>query len=544
MRGTEARRHRGTAKLVANGLCRVVVFLCLGASVPRCLASQQRPAPAQNRAARNCVIHLDSTKGNTQFFQQADGTQNVFIGGGVWASCVNEPTHINSDSLQYFQGSGLVQFINRVHFVDSASTLDADKVSYWLRQERLYAEGNVVSRTSTGSEMRGPNLDYYRAVAGVRDTLQIIGTGRPTIRFIPASDSAKGDTTNPFIIIADRALMRHTDRMWGSGHVVIDRTDLHATADSAQLDLADSIGLLIGQPEVIGRDTSARARSDTLPRDSAATLYTLRGQRIRFDLGEHQQVRRVLSSGDAHARGPDWQLLADTLDMALDSSKIQRTQAWGDNSRPVAVSGLSRIVADSLDIQMPGQQMKQVWAYGHARANSKSDSTVTEDDWLSGDSLRAEFAQLDSAGHKRSEIQKVIAFGTARAYYHTDNEKDPHAERGINYSRGERILIAMSERKVKTVDIVGEVDGLYLEPMPPLPDSLKPDSLRMRPDSLRPDSLPRDTVRADSGAARPPAVAPAPEGQPQPRPAPTNPARPPRETPVTPRPAVGTRGRS
>ena len=256
MRGTEARRHGGTDALRGLGL-----VLCLGASVPPCLWSQQR-APA--RPARTCLIHVDSVLGGTQFARQADGSQNVFSGGGVWARCVNEPTTITSDSLEYFQASGLLRFIGSVRFRDSAAVLDADQVIYWLRQERLHAEGRVYTRNlASGSEMRGPNLDYLRAVPGVRDTLELFATGRPTIRFVSAQDSARGDVSDPFIIVADRTTMRHTSRMWGSGNVTIDRTDLHATADSAQLNLADSVGFLIGRPEIVGRDT-ARPRADSV----------------------------------------------------------------------------------------------------------------------------------------------------------------------------------------------------------------------------------------------------------------------------------------
>jgi lipopolysaccharide export system protein LptA len=414
---------------------------------------------------------VDSSNGSTQFVKLPDSTQNVFMGGGVWARCVNDPTRIYSDSLTYVQSAGVLEFIGRVKFRDSIAVLDADKVTYWVRQERLYAEGHVYTRNlANGSEMRGPNLNYLRAVPPVRDTLELYMVGRPTIRFqAGAKDSVKADTTDPFVIVADRVRMKHTDRMWGSGHVTIDRRDLNARSDSAQLDLADSLGLLIGAAVVIGRDT-ARSPSDT------TASYRLVGQRIRFNLDDRQQIHRVLSSGDADARGPDWHLVADTLDMALDSGHIQRAQAWGRENRPVAVSGLNHITADSLDIQMPAQIMRLVWAFVRARATSKPDSTTVEDDWLSGDTLRANFAVVDSGSRQRSEIERVTAFGTARAYYHTDNVLDPQGERGVNYSRGNRIQIAMREGKVRVVDIVGQVDGIYLEPKPPGWDTIPADS--------------------------------------------------------------------
>jgi len=468
-----------------------VLFLCGGASVPAV------PAASQQAPRRPCIVDID-TAGRA--YQNMAGSSALFFAGGIFiAHCRDTRTTMRSDSVEWYSERGELRLLGRVHFRDSTATLDADKVTYWTRIERLFAEGNVYTRNlDNGSEMRGPDLDYLRAVKPVRDTLEIYMQGRPTIRFQPGSkDSVPADTSNPFVIVADRVRMKHTDRMWGSGHVTITRTDLNTRSDSAQLDLADSVGYLIGAAEVIGRDTT-RAGRDT----SAA--YRLVGQRIRFNLGEHQEIRRVLSSGDADARGPDWHLVSDTLDMALDSGHIQRAQAWGRENRPVAVSGLSHISADSLDIQMPGQIMRLVWAYGRARATSKPDSTLTEDDWLSGDTLRASFAPVDTAGRRRSEIERVTAFGTARAYYHTDNEHDPHGERGINYSRGNRIQIAMREGKVRTVDIVGRVDGIYLEPRLPGWDTL-PDTTggaRTSPAPERPAAPPPGTPRPGEGGTR------------------------------------------
>ncbi len=543
----------------------VLAFAVRGprSAVPALIA--QQPAPA---AAKPCHIQVDHAE-RTNFQTAGDGTQNVFSGGGVQAHCIGGSTTIQSDSMTYYQSTTTLQFMGSVKFRDSTGTLDADKVTYWSRIERLFAEGNVYTKNlATGTELRGPNLDFYRVAPGIRDTQELTATNRPIIRFIPASASVTADTLNPFLIVADRVYMKHTDRMWGSGRVIINRRDLLAKADSAALQLGDSVGHLIGTPVVTGYDTTktgppvpafrvdttrlsrGRMKFDTVrtggmiePPDSAVS-YRLKGQRIRFDLTHGQKIKRVLSSGDADATGPAWHLTSDTLDMAIDSGQIQRAQAWGEERRAIAVSGLNTITADSLDIQMPGQVMHQVWAYGRSRATSKADSTWIEDDWLSGDSLRATFAlraerrdsmpRRDSLAAPRdatlppdsatqpaprrraSQIEQVIAYGTARAYYHTDNQHDPHGERGINYSRGDRINIAMREGKVRTVDIAGKVDGVYLEPVAPRTDSTA-DSTIIRGDS---GIGGRDTTRVPAPTAPSGSVpSPRPAIPPSPRPA-------------------------
>ena len=95
---------------------------------------------------------------------------------------------------------------------------------------------------------------------------------------------------------------------------------------------------------------------------------------------------------------------------------------------------------------------------------------------------------------RASELEHLTAFGAARAFYHTDNDRDPAGEKGVNYSRARRIDIAMRERKVRTVDMVGQVDGIYLEPVPPR-------------------AAPADTTRPDTATVRRPAAA-----RPSPRP--------------------------
>jgi lipopolysaccharide export system protein LptA len=462
--------------------------LCILAAVPSLLAAQQARQP------RNCYIIVDTTDRSYQY-PGPNGSKLMFVGGIFRSHCQDQPTTMASDSLEWFSQAGELHLIGHAHFQDSTEVLDADRITYWTHQERVYSEGRVFARNvKDGSEMRGPNMDYYRAVPPIRDTLEMLANGRPTIRMHPAPTSANPDTTNPFVIVADRVKLRHTNRFWGSGRVTIDRRDMRARSDSAILDLSDSLTWLIGAARVVGRDT-ARPASDT------TASYTLIGQRIRFDLNAKQEIRRVGSFRDADALGPDWHLVADTIVMYVDSSRIQRAQAWGKERRPVATSGLTTIVGDSLDIRMPGQVMQLVWAYRSARAVSRSDSAAPEPDWITGDSLRATFVRADSGGTARSDVDHVDSYGSARALYHTDNNQDPLGPRGINYSRGQRINIAMRDRKVKIVDIVGQVDGVYLEPRVVRPDSTaRPDTSAVRPDTtaLRPGP-----TRPDTSAARP-----------------------------------------
>jgi hypothetical protein len=475
-------------------MLRPVVCAALVALDAAGLAAQQPAAtPGAGLAVRTCAVAIDSTGREGLFVKVATRTgpdYQAFAGGGVFGHCANEPTTtMQSDSLAWYPERSEARFLRNVHFRDSTATLDTDHLTYYVQQERLYAEGSVYTvNRHTRSSLRGPNLDYRRARPGIRDTADMYATRRPTIRFYSARDSARGDSAEPFVIVADRARMRGNEQMWGGGHVTVDRSDIATRSDSAALDLGVGGGSLLGGPPVA--------------EGKGASHYRLTGTRIQVGLNADHDVRRVLAQGQADAVGPDWHLRSDTLDLALDSGKIQRAEAWGRRHRPDAVSGSYTVVADSLDILMPGQVMREMWGYGNGRATNRPDSTVTEDDWMVGDTLHAEFARADStaadSGRGRAqELRRLTSHGKARALYHIVDDAHKDLPPGINYNRGTRIAIAMRKGKVATVDVVGLSDGVYLEPAPRRPAA---DSTRTPADS--------------AGRATPPTTPPPPRPRP------------------------------
>ena len=561
---------------------RLVALLALG-GVAAAPALAQQPGRTQPEST-TCNVQIDSTHGQSRYVKIPSGVYQTFVGGGMWAHCLNQPTTtMYSDSLAWYPERDLLFLVGHTHFADTASIMDADRVTYYLKQERLYGQGHVYTKNlHSGSDLRGPNLDYYRAAPQIRDTLELYATGRPTIHF----HSARRDTTPPatpsdteaFVVVADRTHMRGNDQMWGGGHVTVDRSDLAARGDSAQLDLGRNVGALIGGTPVVD--------------GKGKTAYHLTGRRIRFALTEAHDIKDVVSQGDALASGPDWRLTADTLDMSLDSGKVQRAQAWGKHRRPNAVSGAHTIVADSLDIHMPAQVVRRVWAWGRARTTSRDttahdtaavsapatrdttagralaardttaglsaptrDSTArqhaaardttapdtsaarvraplfrADEDWIDGDSLRADFAAVkDSTGQTKSELEHLTAYGAARALYHVSNDQHPEGPKGVNYARALRIDIAMKESKVSTVDFVGKTDGVYLEPLPPPPppkaDSAAADSLRRAAGDTT-GAASDSTRRAAADSTRPAPAAPDSTRRPTARPTPADTTKP------------------
>ena len=121
-----------------------------------------------------------------------------------------------------------------MRYEDSSMVMTADRGTYRRDGERWEARGNVVTRNTGGSTMRGPSLDYLRVVPGVRDTVEVFADGRPTIDYVPRDST--GAEQEKYVIVGDRVRMKGEDRLWAGGRVTIDRSDVSARADSMRLD--------------------------------------------------------------------------------------------------------------------------------------------------------------------------------------------------------------------------------------------------------------------------------------------------------------------
>src|SRR5882724_8997859 len=427
---------------------------------------QQPASSADTAAGRPCKMIIDSVGRQAQQVEVRRGETNVFAGGGVLAHCEGTSSTLASDSVAWFAGVKRFDMIgqkNPVHIRDTAMTLDAVTAAYFLGQERLEAHKNVIAvNRRTGSVLRGPNLTYYRAVRGVRDTLEMFASGRPTIDYRATADSG---TVEPYVIVADRVRFKGNDRMWGGGQVTIDRSDFAARGDSMQLDQAAGFAVLVGKPRVEGK---------------SARPYTLTGTRIELGL-QGREIRLVKALGDGVATGADWRLTADTIHLHVDRKKLQQAFAWGakDSVRARAVSTLNTIQADSLALDLPDEVLTEARAFGHAYSTSKKESpkrdstATTEADWFAGDSLTAHWTQVpDSGGTSRTTLHRLIARGSARSFTHLASEPDSTGS-SLNYSRGKVIDVVLKGDKVDRCTVTGQANGVQLEPKPPAPDTTK-----------------------------------------------------------------------
>ncbi len=312
------------------------------------------------------------------------GETNLFAGGGVRAHCQGTTSTLASDSIAWFAGVGRLDLMGQVEIRDAAFSIDAMSASYFVRQERLEAHKDVVATTlPSGSVLRGPNLTYYRVAHGIRDTSEMYATTRPTITYRPS-----GDSSEPYIIVGDRVRMKGNDRMWAGGNVTIDRSDLAARADSMMRNETAGIAVLIGKPQVRGQGVRS---------------YRLLGKRIEFAM-QQREVRVIKALGSGRAIGADWQLTADTIHFVMGNRKLQQVFAWGDSSRPEAMSSQHAIEADSLALDAPNEVLTAARAYRDARSTSRRDTTESGGGKL--DRRRHDHRTLDSRDRRAGQVRR------------------------------------------------------------------------------------------------------------------------------------------
>jgi lipopolysaccharide export system protein LptA len=413
---------------------------------------------AQEARSGQCLFNFRSRAGSPLVMSRLpSGQYNWFLGRRAEGECKAQQITVVADSVEYYGDARLLYLIGNVDYREPRLTLRSQRLTYWLNDEHLRAEGSVDATLPSGTKLTGPEVDYYRPAPEIRRTSRMIAPRRPTIVLVETDSS--GRRSDPTTVIANTVTMDNDSLVYASGRVVITRTDVVSNSDSAFMDVGREYARLMKSPQIEGRGDEP---------------FTLTGTLVEL-YGSRRTLSRVVSSERARAVSRDVTLTADTLDLRLSDSKMDRVHAWG-RSRARAVSPEYDIVADSLDVRMPGQRVREVFAVRDAFAQSAPDSTrvrSTEKDWLRGDTILARFdtsaAPRDTS--RRPRIRELIAHGNARSYYHIATREGREAPPGINYVRGSVITLDFENQEVSRVTITDQAAGVYLEPAPAAADT-------------------------------------------------------------------------
>ena len=377
------------------------------------------------------------------------GQQVTFLGRGIVARCIGQGNRLTADSAEYYQAQGRLFLVGNVHYTEPRVTVDSRTMTYYQNDDHLHAEGNVVAVMSNGSTLRGPSADYYRSTPQ-RPMARMFAPGRPTVTLVQKDTTGRGRPPDTAHVVANQITMEGDSLVYASGRVQITRPDLVATGDSAFMDSGHDFARLMREPMVKGLGSRS---------------FTLTGGVIDV-YSKNRQLERVVATPSGHALSEDLELVADTVDLRIQTNQLQRVMAWG-KGRARAVSPEREITADSIDAIMPGQRVREVRALRNAYAESNPDSGVvsTQRDWMRGDTIVARFDSLvgtDTANRPR--VREIVAEGNARSFYQMKNSKGPPTQPSVNYVGGRIIEILFEDRKVSTVTVTDKATGVMIEP--------------------------------------------------------------------------------
>lgn len=431
--------------LAAVASAAVLAMLPWGAA-----AAQGTTAPAPQR----CVIEFQGSQGGrvtrTTSTKLPSGKYNVFVGGGFIGDCQGRDMTLRSDSAEYYGDQDLLYLIANVHYAEPRARVDADHMTYWMNEEHIRAEGNVVAVLASGTTMRGPVADYYRVAPGIRTQAMLVATGQPHLGLVQL-DSVTQRPTDTVHVVAQRITSVADSLVYAGGAVRLTRPELVATGDSAFVDQGTGRARLLLRPRVEARRTRP---------------FTLTGGVIDV-FSRDRVVNRVVATPRGHVTSQDVQLFADSIDLRVRANELERAMAWGPG-RARALSPDQEILADSIDAHLPGQRLREMIAVGRAYASALPDTAVihtTERDWMRGDTIVALFDTTAARDTSHTPpLRALTAVTDARALYHLQGRTRGDPRPAVNYVRGRAIDIAFADRQVRTVTVRDSASGIYLEP--------------------------------------------------------------------------------
>ena len=441
---------------------KVITVACIASfAAPRAVFAQVQQ--------RECLLQYETSTGNTRtnVVKTASGQYNFFQGGGVIYHCEGQDNTLQADSAEYYGDQKVLYLIGNVHYIEPRAKVDSERMTYYQIEDRIRAEGNVNVRTQTGTTIRGPVMDYFRATL-TRPLARTIATGRP--HMVIAQKETGNSKPEPVDVVSNTLVSEGDNLVYASGNVEVTRPDLIAKSDSAFLDGQREFARLMRNPSV----QSKKGRPFTLT-GGVIDLYS-----------RNKNLERVVATPAGHVLSQDLELAADSVDLRVAQNQLERVIAWGRKSRATALSPDRRVVADSIDAMMPGQRLREVRAIGTAYANSLPDTTrimSTERDWMRGDSVIAEFDSIAPGDTvTKPQAKKIVANGNASSFYQLAPNAKVKGLPNLNYVRGRIITVSFQNKTVDKVDVVDKASGVYLEPAAKAQtDTAKPPARRRSP---------------------------------------------------------------
>jgi hypothetical protein len=165
------------------------------------------------------------------------------------------------------------------------------------------------------------------------------------------------------------------------------------------------------------------------------------------------------------------------------------------------------LTADSIAAYLPRQRVREIRALRRAVARTQPDTArlrSTERDVLRGDTVVARFDSA-AAGRdttKNAPVRQLLAAGNASSLFQVASREGKGGRPALNYVRGRTITVDFDSGRVREVTVIGQSNGVYVEPS---------DSLQAEPGARSA----RGTAPTGRGGARPAPTRPATPARPR-----------------------------
>ncbi len=414
-------------------------------------AGAQQTPPAQSKPEKPTKCDLVSQP-TTRYHTDSTAIGRVtFVGGGVLIVCPERNITLRGDSAEQYPNRD--QIIGHAVYDEPRFHSTSDFMTYFTVEDHVNAAGNVHARLPSGSTLVGPVADFYRADPKTKRRQQVRARARPTITILQTDSVTKKIDT--MVVVANEVFMDGDSLIYGGGQVTITRPDISAVGDSAFIDQGRETMRLMRNPKIMGKKERP---------------FSLQGDLIDM-YSRNQKLVRVIARARAVAVSDSMTLKSDTIDLRVRNDLLDHAYAWGSISRARAISPTENLLADSLDVLMPGQKIQLVHAVRKAYAQGKPDTTHfrldkgDSTDWLRGDTIIAHFDTIPPKDTtKGPSIQQLVATGHAASLFHmAPNDTGEHRP-AINYTTARLITIDFEHQQVRTVVPVDSVVGYYIEP--------------------------------------------------------------------------------
>lgn len=418
-----------------------------------------------------------------------DGTESATrrsLGGVVQVNMVKarircaDGVVLRGDTIRYYGSRGLAELIGNVFYADSTREMTAVAATYYRDNRQLVANGDpetdvIVTNTADGARLSGINLIYYQAGGGrIEDEVTVFGLRGaerprallppPTRDEPPAATSGVAEldrevdpaeekapaadaSASPLDVTADRIILKGENYFEALGRVESFRDSVTTSSDtliydqvSSNLDLRGNARLVQVRDTIEGRRVLVRIPDNVIREieatgDGVLVSADLRLEapwfRVAFDKGDLDglwaaPLRRNVRSEEEESETPP--LDVPEPSEAPPEPEVDLQQAMLDSldaRQPYAISGQTRIRADSLDVASESGRIEQLVAVGRAYAVSARDSTldvsrlpeIARQDWMRGDTIVASFAARSQGDSTVYAIERITATGSASSLY-------------------------------------------------------------------------------------------------------------------------------